>query len=351
MTRWQTIAVVSGVAGALLFVWTLRTAGAGAVVAGAERLGVGFVVVLLVGGMRYLLRAAAWRWSFDAGPPSMASAFAAYAAGDALGNVTPFGPLVSEPSKIVLTRGRVDPAAAVPALAVENLFYGASVAVMLLVGTAALLIVFDVPPLVRRASLAMFAATAAATVVAAWAIASRRRVASGIARRLGADTARITDVEDRVFRFGGGQPRRVLLVAALEAAYHAAAVFEIWFAIRAITGTPPTLVTALVLEYVNRAITVTFQFVPMWLGVDEAGTGAIASALGLGAASGVTLALVRKARMLAWTAVGLAVWGLSLRRAVDANRDLATMIVNADEDRHRRRHRIPRSTPGELAGR
>ena len=45
--------------------------------------------------------------------------------------------------------------------------------------------------------------------------------------------------------------------------------------------------------------------VPMWIGVDEAGTSMATSVLHLGAAPGVSLALVRKARIAAWTIVGL----------------------------------------------
>jgi hypothetical protein len=62
-----------------------------------------------------------------------------------------------------------------------------------------------------------------------------------------------------------------------------------------------------VLEFVNRTITLAFQFVPMWLGVDEAGTSLVTTALHLGAAVGVGLALVRKARILLWTAIGLGI--------------------------------------------
>jgi len=65
-------------------------------------------------------------------------------------------------------------------------------------------------------------------------------------------------------------------------------------AIGLITGVSPTLLTAFVLEYVNRTITVVFQFVPMWLGVDEAGTGLMTAAIGLTGATGV--ALVREVR-------------------------------------------------------
>lgn len=43
----------------------------------------------------------------------------------------------------------------------------------------------------------------------------------------------------------------------------------------------------------------------MRLGVDEAGTGLAARLLNLGMASGVTLAIMRKGRVLCWTVLGV----------------------------------------------
>jgi len=45
--------------------------------------------------------------------------------------------------------------------------------------------------------------------------------------------------------------------------------------------------------------------VPFRIGVDEAASGAIAPIIAMTAAAGVTLAVVRKARTLFWSAVGL----------------------------------------------
>ena len=47
-----------------------------------------------------------------------------------------------------------------------------------------------------------------------------------------------------------------------------------------------------------------FKFVPLRLGVDEAGTAVFTQVLGLGSQTGVTLAIVRKARVLFWTGAG-----------------------------------------------
>jgi len=49
----------------------------------------------------------------------------------------------------------------------------------------------------------------------------------------------------------------------------------------------------------------------MWLGVDEAGTGVVTTALHLGAAAGIGLALVRKARIVVWTGLGLGLFVMS----------------------------------------
>jgi hypothetical protein len=151
------------------------------------------------------------------------------------------------------------------------------------------------------------------TMAGAWIVRGRRRIVSGAARRLGARTSRLRDIEDRVFEFAGRHPDRVMPVALCQFLFHASAVFEIWVALRLITGQPPSVLTALVLESVNRTITVAFQFVPMWLGVDEAGTGLIAAAIGISPAAGVTLALARKGRIVLWTAIGLAFWWPSVR--------------------------------------
>ena len=66
-----------------------------------------------------------------------------------------------------------------------------------------------------------------------------------------------------------------------------------------------TVAEAFMLESAGRFVTVAFKFVPYRLGIDEAGSGAIASVLGLSPATGVTLALVRRLRIIILNAFGL----------------------------------------------
>jgi hypothetical protein len=321
------VVIGASMAGAVLFALAIRNAGTQAVFDDVKRIGAGFAFVFLLGGVRHFVRTVAWTFCVE--PPDhlpIANAFAAYLAGDSLGNVTPFGFLISEPSKVVLVRPRVALKASIAALTIENLFYSSSVLVMLIAGTAVLLLLFPVPEAVRLASLAICGCAVVISAAAAWIVAGRQHLASRLcAGAIRRNIARsyfesrlphVRDIEDRIFAFVGRQPERVLPILALEITFHVAAVLEIWMVLAFVTGSSPAFLMAFVLEYANRTITSVFQFVPMWLGVDEAGTSLMTSALHLGPAVGVSLALVRKGRLLAWTAVGIALLmqqGLSVR--------------------------------------
>jgi hypothetical protein len=309
--------LLAALGGAILFTWSMRHAGTTAVVDGLTRVGGGIIVIILLGGVRALVRTAAWRLCLDPEDRStFRSMFAAYLAGDAIGNVTPFGLLASEPSKIVMIRNRIALPASVTALTVENLFYSATAIVMLVTGTAALLLLFALPRSLRIACLAVLFVAPLVAVAAGWIVATRRRVVSAaiewlVRHRIAASylSERLPHVRqtgDRIFSFVARHPGKIVPLILLEATYHVAAVAEIWFALSLITGGRTPVLTAFVLEAVNRTITIAFQFVPMWLGVDEAGTAAVTSAINLGSAAGVSLALVRKTRVVIWTVIGLA---------------------------------------------
>jgi hypothetical protein len=139
----------------------------------------------------------------------------------------------------------------------------------------------------------------------------------GVGRRFLPETRRerVRSLEQRIYGFYERNRARFLPILLLEASFHLAGVAEVFVTLYFISDSPPTFLTAFVLESVNRVINVVFKFVPMRVGVDEAGTGLITGVLQLGTATGVTLAIIRKARMLCWTAIGVALLvgrGLSL---------------------------------------
>jgi hypothetical protein len=124
-------------------------------------------------------------------------------------------------------------------------------------------------------------------------------------------------MEERIYGFYDRNRAHFLSILGLEFCFHLAGVAEIYATLSFISETvAPTLFTAFILESVNRVINVAFKFVPLRTGVDEYGSGALAKVLGFTKATGVTLAIVRKARDIVWTGIGVALMvrrGLSLR--------------------------------------
>ena len=94
------------------------------------------------------------------------------------------------------------------------------------------------------------------------------------------------------------------ITAIAMTAFHIGAVAEVWVVLSQLRPSV-TIVDAFLLESAGRFVTVAFKFVPYRLGIDEAGSGAVAAALGLPPATGVTLALVRRLRIIVLNAIGV----------------------------------------------
>jgi len=102
----------------------------------------------------------------------------------------------------------------------------------------------------------------------------------------------------------------------LQIAFHALGIVEAWFILSRISEKTIPFYTAFLLESLNRVILTLFKLIPFLVGVDEAGAKFATETLALGAGLGVTLAIIRKGRVLFWTLMGLILIlkrGLSLR--------------------------------------
>jgi hypothetical protein len=321
--------IVFALLGLMLFAYFVRKAGVSEIVAGIKRLGFGFILVIGISALRQVARSLAWTKCFES-PYSLRfrHAFGARLMGDALGNIIPLASVaVSEPSKAAFVTNRVPLMASLSALALENIFYSLSVAVFIFSGTVALLLAFPLKPALRYASFGTLAVTILIVPLGYLIIRKRWKFLSGAMsvferRNLGRawmekTIPRASTFEDRIYGFYERNSNRLLLILALEMSFHFAGVLEIyttlWFISRVVA---PTLLTAFILESVNRVINVVFKFIPLRTGVDEAGTGMLSKVLGFTTAIGVTLAIVRKARDIFWTAIGVLLMvrrGLSLK--------------------------------------
>jgi hypothetical protein len=311
--RFSVTGVVTALAGLALLVWVVWHVGAAEIAADVRQVGWGIAAVIAIGGLRFLVRAAAWRLCLeDPAALSIRDAFEAVICGDALGNLTPLGPLVGEPAKAAFVRGRVPLASAVAALAVENVVYTLSAAAMIAAGMIALFLQFELPQtstgaVMRDVGQIAIVATVGLFSVALWMLWRQPALVSralGLTPRLRTHADRIRDLEVQVYTFASRHPGKLPALAAAEIGFHALGVAEVYLTLWLLAGSPPSLMTSFLFESVNRLVTVVFKFVPLRLGVDEAGTAGFATMIGLSATTGLSLAIVRRVRVLFWAAAG-----------------------------------------------
>lgn len=315
--------VLIALAGTALFIALLYRYGADQIWAGFQRIGWGLTWIVLLGGARFAVRAVAWVLCIE--PPhrlDLITAFTAVVCGDALGNVTPLGPLVGEPTKIAYVRGHAPIAPALTALAIENVLYTLGVAAMIAAGAVALLFTVTLPVQLREFSEVAIGGVVATFVVAAWVLWRRPAVITTLlpAARIGTSRVeKLRAVEEQVLTFASRQRQRLPGLVALELGFHALGVFEKHITLWMILGAAPPLLTSFIVETADRLITVAFKFVPFQVGVGEAGTGFVTDLLGLTPTPGLTVSIVRKARMGIWSLIGTAMLvrrGLSPRQVL-----------------------------------
>src|SRR5712691_2637824 len=326
--KFAPVGIIFAILGLLLFAYFVRKAGISEILDGIKRLGAGFLLILAISAIRHIVRSLAWTKCFES-PYRLCfrDALAARLMGDALGNIVPLASVaVSEPAKAAFVADRVPLMAGLSAIALENIFYSLSVALFVFSGTTALLLSFSLPKPLRYASIGALIATVVIVPLGYLGIRRQLKFLSGpmglfqrrgIARGWMEKTIpRAQTLEDRIYGFYSRNRSRLLLIFLLEMCFHFTGVLEIYTTLWFISAIAPTLLTAFILESVNRVINVVFKFVPLRTGVDEAGTGMLAKVLGFTTAIGVTLAIVRKGRDIFWSGVGVALIvrrGLSLR--------------------------------------
>lgn len=310
--RLSLLNIVIAIVGIALLIFTVRRVGGWtSIVDGITRVGWWFAIVLLLGVFRMVCRTRAWMACADDPQLRFRDAFGAWMAGDAIGNLTPLGLLASEPTKILMARTRISTVTSIASVTIENAFYTSSVCLVLLTGTWLLLQRATVPGGLQRIAGIGIAGIVVAALLGIWAARTRPAILSRFAPMISklaghsdAPAGAIREVEARIYAVPHWPIGRLAHVAAWEITFHVAAVAEVWVVLASLVPTV-TVAEAFLLESAGRFVLVVFKFVPYRLGIDEASSGAVAGVLGFSPATGVTLALIRRLRIMILNAVGL----------------------------------------------
>ncbi len=310
----QAVAFLLGLA---LLIFIINRVGVQPIFDALFRIGlVGFLIVVGISGSRHVLRTIAMA---SAVPKehrgfSFLQAFSARIGGEAISFLTFTGPLLGEATKVALLRKRVPLTYGVPALVVDNLIYNLSVVFFILSGACVMLFTYNLPPEVYY-SLVAIAVIAALGIVAAG-LAAKRRIM--LMTWMLDQTARlrlspkvilkrrqhIYHLESKVYDFYKHHPGVFFGMIACNLLAHVTSVMEVYITLR-LLGYQPSVAQAYIIESLTKVINFVFAFVPGTIGVYEAGTEVVLQILNFAQATGVTLALVRKAGTVFWTSIGL----------------------------------------------
>jgi len=330
--RLKILGVTLTLCGVALFSYFVYSVGVHEIAADVGRFGwAGFAMILVLYFARMTARAAAWSLSVYAPYDlSLRDTIPAVIIGEALSSMIPLGILVSGTSKAVAVRKKVPLVVGLSSIATENLFYSFVTSGFLIVGAFVLVRTFELEPgWVITIDILIVAIMAVFTflillVVRQWHFASEAcewLYRHGIGRSIfehGRMQVRL--FENFIYTFYRRYPRRFLPIVLCELTYHALGITEVLLVLSRIVEGTPSLLTAFLLESVSRLLTIVFKLVPFLIGIDEAGAQFVAKTVAMGATVGVTLAIIRKGRILFWTGVGIlliAKRGLSVREIVN----------------------------------
>ncbi len=316
--RWliwlQAIAFLLGLA---LLIYVINRVGVQPIFDALLRIGLfGFLILLGISGLRHVFRTIA----MSAAVPkehrgfNFSQAFAARLGGEAISFLTFTGPLLGEATKVALLRKRVPLTYGVPALVVDNLLYNLSVVFFILSGACVMLFTYNLPSLVYYTLIGI--ALIAALGIAAAALAAKRRIM--LVTWILDQTARlrlspkvilrrrqhIYHIETKVYDFYKHHPGVFFGMIGCDLLAHASSVLEVYVTLRML-GYLPNVAQAYIIESLTKVINFVFAFVPGTIGVYEGSTEVVLRTLGFAAATGLTLALVRKAGTVFWTSIGL----------------------------------------------
>ncbi len=234
--------------------------------------------------------------------------------GEALNDLTPAGPLLGEPAKVMAVSRLIPAQAGASSVIIENLIYTLAALLFLMSGFALALTKLAMPHAFRwiGGELVIFSLV---SIAAAYWIVSRRILLLGktldYLKRVGVRWAflerhqhHLRAVEQAIYHFFPTRRRIFLAVLGIEIATNFTGIGEAYLILNA-TAAHASLFAAYLVESVNRAVQLAFSFVPFGLGVQEGTAAATLQSLGYAATEGVSIAIIRKLRAVFWAGLGL----------------------------------------------
>jgi hypothetical protein len=292
--------------GIALLAWVVVHAGPSAIAHQLKVLRVALPIVVALSLARLVLQTLAWSAALknegiNVGMPRL---IGIRLASQAMGYLTVFGPVLSEPMKINLLHTPVE--ATATATFLDNGVYWFTSGIIGITGCLSV-------GLMKSQGTASVLILSAVFVLVMMFIARRKPVLASLTGALGKRSPswlnKGAKIESAIRDVRAQEPELVGRLFWLDLTCQLLLVSEVAVVLWSLR-LPLHFITVLAIEGLTRGVKMMTGFVPARLGADEGGAMSAFAASGLSPALGLTLALTRRARDLSWALVGLAwlVW-------------------------------------------
>ena len=307
--------LLAGALGILLFTYLVHRAGPAKLLEGMATLGLRLGLVIAWGGVAHVVKTWAWRLTLldDKRQVSFARMLGLRLGSEALGQLGGLGQLFGEGLRVSLMGPAMPLASGITSVTIDRAFFVLSAAVVTFVGLLAVLMVLPLPHTLALYAVSFAFILLGVVLLTAVAVSKRWPVLSGTAQILGRiryfsgwierERSLIHSVENNLLDFYHHTPGSFWGSFALNLACHAAAIFEV-FLILWLMGAKVSIFGALAVEALTKLVNIAGTFNPGNIGTYEGGNMLIVKMFGLSAATGLTLAFIRRLRAIFWAAVG-----------------------------------------------
>lgn len=275
----------------------------------------GIPIIIALGGLTHLVKTWAWRKTFtcDISRLSWRRSFGMRLVSEAIGQLGIIGKFLGEGVRVSLLGSAVPTAHAISAAALDSLLYILASICVTVMAVAVSFFVLPLPGKLRVYGVVFAAIFSAVLVLAALAVNKGWRVMGATFRAIEkipgcGDWVRrkqqvIDETESNLLSFHREAPAAFRASFFLNFLAHGLAIAEIYVVLSFLTP-KATPLGALVLEGMTKLINTVGALNPGNVGTYEGGNVLIGRLFGLTAATGLTLALCRRARALFWGAIG-----------------------------------------------
>ena len=331
-TKRRILRLLTAMFGCALLAYLVDKIGFAKLMQDVEKLGWGIAVVIALGGVGHVAKAWAWRLALpgEGNRVSFLQFFKLRLASEAVGQLGILGQALGEGLRVTALSSELPIASRVSSVTMDRGLFVVSGALVALVGIVAA--AFSMSLAHRWVSYAAVFAIALLALLLALAVAVQKQwpILSGLARFaknlrycrawLEKREHLIVAIEGKLFCFRRDAPKAFWMSFGLNLVTHIAALSEIFVVLR-LMGFNIGVVGALIFEALTKLINVVGLLNPGNVGTYEGGNVLIARMFGLGADTGMAVAVARRIRAIFWAGIG-AVCLVALTKQKNRHQDI-----------------------------